>query len=58
MESPSGNTINGIHDHPEAKQLGIKSGDWTDFYAGPPLKRQDLNGVTSNTPVCRVDPDK
>ena len=31
MESPSGNTINDIHDHPEAKQLGIKSGDWTDF---------------------------
>jgi len=32
--APSGNIINDIHDHPEAKQLG---GDWTDFHAGPPL---------------------
>jgi len=24
MESPSGNAINDIHDHPGAKQLGVK----------------------------------
>ena len=35
--SPSSNTINDIHDHPEAKQLGGQSRDWTDSHAGPPL---------------------
>jgi len=34
-ESLSGNTINDIHEHPEAKQLGVRGGGWPDFHAGP-----------------------
>ena len=35
IESPSGNTINDIHDHPEDKQLGVKGGGKPNFQAGP-----------------------
>ena len=51
MESPSGNTINDIHDHPEAKQLGVKSRDWTDFYAGPP-QTDKISMVVHHTHQC------
>ena len=33
---PFGNTVNDIHDHLEARHLGVKAWDWIDLYAGSP----------------------
>jgi len=50
--APSDNTINNIHDHPEAKQLGGQSGDLTDFYA---LKLSEWWHITHHECACFLE---
>ena len=47
--SPSGNTINDIHDHPEAKQLGVKMEIGLILIQTSPKLGPDVSSGTSHT---------